>query len=48
MGITMKKEKCMKCGYEWVPRTENPKACPNCKRYNIDKPKSRKEKTANA
>jgi len=24
------KIKC-KCGYEWMPRTENPKSCPRCK-----------------
>lgn len=22
---------CKKCGYLWIPRVENPKACPNCK-----------------
>jgi len=21
---------CKKCGYEWIPRVENPKKCPNC------------------
>lgn len=21
------------CGYEWIPRRENPKACPMCKQY---------------
>lgn len=24
---------CKFCGYTWSARTENPKACPNCKRY---------------
>jgi predicted Zn-ribbon and HTH transcriptional regulator len=24
-------QECTKCGYEWTPRTENPKACPRCK-----------------
>ena len=23
--------KCPKCGYEWEPRVENPKSCPECK-----------------
>ena len=23
--------KCQKCGYEWVPRVDNPKLCPECK-----------------
>jgi len=24
---------CVKCGYVWVARKVNPKACPLCKRY---------------
>lgn len=24
---------CLKCGYEWVSRKPNPKACPYCKQY---------------
>jgi len=28
----MKTTKCGKCGYQWVPRVERPKACPECKR----------------
>lgn len=23
--------RCAKCGHAWVPRTEQPKACPRCK-----------------
>jgi len=23
--------KCEKCGYEWEPRVDNPKECPECK-----------------
>lgn len=23
--------KCPRCKYEWVTRTDNPKACPRCK-----------------
>ncbi|MGA2516870.1 MAG: hypothetical protein ABSG44_09985 [Thermodesulfobacteriota bacterium] len=32
----MTKLKCLKCGHEWVPRVENPRACPGCQtiRYN--------------
>ena len=22
---------CPKCGYTWTPRTDKPKACPECK-----------------
>lgn len=31
--------KCEQCGHEWDPRTDKPKACPACKRYDWDKPK---------
>lgn len=24
---------CDKCEYEWKARTQNPRSCPNCKRY---------------
>ncbi len=27
----MKQEKCTRCKYEWLPRTPDPRACPNCK-----------------
>lgn len=35
----MEKIKCKKCGYEWIPRTDNPKVCSRCKSYywNFDK-----------
>lgn len=26
-----KQQKECKCGYVWMSRVENPKACPNCK-----------------
>lgn len=26
---------CVHCGYEWTPRVPNPKACPNCKQYQV-------------
>jgi predicted Zn-ribbon and HTH transcriptional regulator len=30
--------KCKRCGYVWIPRTENkPKECPACKSYKWDK-----------
>lgn len=31
MEITIEINKCKKCGYEWIGRIENPKACPECK-----------------
>jgi len=28
----MKKEKCLRCGHEWIKRVDhNPRACPRCK-----------------
>ena len=29
--------KCKLCGYEWESRTDKPKQCPKCKRYDWDK-----------
>ena len=26
---------CRRCGYGWMARVKNPKACPNCKQYLI-------------
>jgi rubrerythrin len=31
----MKEIKCNKCGYVWMPRIENPKCCPSCKRHQV-------------
>jgi predicted Zn-ribbon and HTH transcriptional regulator len=28
----IQKNKCESCGYEWFPRVEKPRQCPNCKR----------------
>jgi len=33
----MEKTKCNLCGFEWIPRTENPISCPKCKRYDWKK-----------
>ena len=30
--------KCMKCGYEWTPKVDDPKECPECKSRYWDKP----------
>ncbi len=35
----MKKVKCLKCGFEWIPRVEDPLQCPKCKRYDWNKEK---------
>jgi predicted Zn-ribbon and HTH transcriptional regulator len=34
----METKKCLKCGFNWVPRKENPIACPNCKnrKWNVN------------
>jgi primosomal protein N' len=28
--------KCLKCRYEWIPRKDRPKECPECKRRDWD------------
>lgn len=34
--------KCKQCAHEWIARTEKPKSCPACKRYDWDgKPASK-------
>jgi len=30
---------CKKCGHFWIARTEYPKQCPRCKRYDWNKEK---------
>ncbi|MCK5610810.1 hypothetical protein KAR91_53550 [Candidatus Pacearchaeota archaeon] len=37
--------KCEKCDYKWLPRVENPKACPNCtsRLWNVKRDKKAKE-----
>lgn len=32
--------KCLRCGYTWTPKKENPKSCPNCHQYRWNKPKA--------
>lgn len=29
--MKIKKLKCKRCGYEWIPRVEKPKTCSACK-----------------
>lgn len=32
--------KCLRCGHEWIPRSdERPRICPKCKSAYWDKPK---------
>jgi len=33
----MKECKCLKCGFEWPSRVDDPKQCPKCKRYDWEK-----------
>lgn len=28
----MNQIRCRHCGYQWIPRVEHPKACPDCTR----------------
>jgi len=34
MEIMNNNVKCKKCGYEWVPRVDDPVECPDCKSRN--------------
>ena len=29
--------KCLRCGFDWLPRIKKPRACPRCKSYDYDK-----------
>lgn len=33
--------KCLRCNYEWRSTVENPKSCPNCKRYDWNRNKQK-------
>jgi len=37
-NMIIMKIKCNFCGYGWKSRVTNPKSCPLCKRYIIEKP----------
>jgi len=39
----MEKNKCIKCGKEWVPRVERPEVCPRCKSYEWEKKEKEKK-----
>jgi len=36
--IRIPKLKCRQCGYEWVPRTTDVRACPKCRSLRWDRP----------
>lgn len=45
-GIHLPRLKCLRCGYEWIPRRERePKVCPNpkCKSPYWDRPRRQKK-----
>ena len=33
MAILLQEVTCRWCGAHWFPRTQDPKRCPSCKRY---------------
>lgn len=41
--VHMKFLKCLRCGYKWPPRVENPKKCPGCKSEYWNKPRKKKK-----
>lgn len=44
----MLKNKCLRCGYEWIVRISYPKQCPKCKSMNWNRPREeKKEETEN-
>jgi predicted Zn-ribbon and HTH transcriptional regulator len=36
-----KKERCLKCTYEWESVVDEPKVCPRCKSYFFREPRKR-------
>lgn len=43
MKLHLKKLKCMRCTYIWIPRKEEVRLCPRCKSAYWDKSKEKKE-----
>jgi len=39
----MDKFKCLRCGYQWIARTEQPKECPACKARSWNREKTEKK-----
>jgi Zn finger protein HypA/HybF involved in hydrogenase expression len=41
--VTIKRLKCLRCGHEWVPRTNDVRQCPRCKSafWNVPKNKTK-------
>jgi predicted Zn-ribbon and HTH transcriptional regulator len=37
--MVLPREHCRKCGYQWVPRVENPVQCPRCQSPRFREPK---------
>jgi hypothetical protein len=35
---------CLRCGYEWTPRKENPKKCPSCQNPGWNTPRTRRRR----
>ena len=44
-AVKKKKCKCLRCGWKWDPRVENPAECPSCKSRDWNK-KPKKAKVA--
>lgn len=42
MKINLLKMKCLRCKYEWQPRTDDVRQCPKCKSVKWDVPKGGK------
>jgi hypothetical protein len=35
---------CLRCGYDWTPRKENPKKCPSCQNPGWNTPRTRRRR----
>ena len=43
MKIKIPKLTCMKCGHQWIPRSDDVRECPKCHSSRWDTPKKEKE-----
>jgi len=42
--VFVQKLKCKRCGYEWIPRTEDVRRCPKCGTVYWDREREKKER----
>lgn len=42
--VKVTKVKCLRCGYEWIPRISDPRQCPKCRSMRWDKADNKYQK----